>query len=202
MALTREPSGRRASTIGELSSTRRPTRLTIRSMTRSRWRIVLERRRDTFEYAAALDEHVSYVLTRMSLIVGSRSSGSSGTESEDVVEDFGKQGFPLRQAERSRFLRQQLREQRTDFAFGSGTLHMRERFEIQSYRAACDGRWRAARDTDVEQSPEPGAAAGAMLGAAALRMIGYHIEASRWRPSDDAFNREVPRLHRDPRSVW
>ena len=33
-ALTREPSGRRASTIGELSSIRRPTPLTIRSITR------------------------------------------------------------------------------------------------------------------------------------------------------------------------
>ena len=38
IALTREPSGRRASTIGELSSTRRPTALTMRSMTRIRWR--------------------------------------------------------------------------------------------------------------------------------------------------------------------
>ena len=36
IALTREPSGRRASTIGELSSMRRPTPLTMRSMTRSR----------------------------------------------------------------------------------------------------------------------------------------------------------------------
>jgi hypothetical protein len=35
-ALTREPSGSRASTIGELSSMRRPTPLTIRSITRSR----------------------------------------------------------------------------------------------------------------------------------------------------------------------
>ena len=34
-ALTREPSGSRASTIGDDSSTRRPTRQTIRSMT---WR--------------------------------------------------------------------------------------------------------------------------------------------------------------------
>ena len=32
MAFTREPSARRASTIGELSSTRRPTRDTMRSM--------------------------------------------------------------------------------------------------------------------------------------------------------------------------
>ena len=35
-AFTREPSGRRASTIGEDSSTRRPTRETIFSMMRSR----------------------------------------------------------------------------------------------------------------------------------------------------------------------
>ena len=38
IALTREPSGRRASTIGEDSSTRRPTRDTMRSMICSRWR--------------------------------------------------------------------------------------------------------------------------------------------------------------------
>ena len=36
MAFTREPSGRRASTIGEASSTRRPMRLMILSMMRSR----------------------------------------------------------------------------------------------------------------------------------------------------------------------
>ena len=37
MAFTREPSGRRASTIGDVSSTRRPTRETMRLMMRSRW---------------------------------------------------------------------------------------------------------------------------------------------------------------------
>ncbi len=36
IALTREPSGKRASTIGDDSSTRRPTRLTMRSMIASR----------------------------------------------------------------------------------------------------------------------------------------------------------------------
>ena len=78
MAFTREPSARRASTIGELSSTRRPIRLTIRSMTRSRWasswNVAVTRsstpRRSTNTFR--------YVLTRMSLIVGSRSSGSRG----------------------------------------------------------------------------------------------------------------------------
>ena len=37
MAFTREPSGRRASTYGEDSSMRRPMRLMILSMIRSRW---------------------------------------------------------------------------------------------------------------------------------------------------------------------
>ena len=37
IAFTREPSGRRASTIGEASSMRRPTCDTILSMMRSRW---------------------------------------------------------------------------------------------------------------------------------------------------------------------
>ncbi|MNC88227.1 hypothetical protein D3C83_40220 [compost metagenome] len=36
-ALTRLPSARRASTIGELSSIRRPTPATMRLMIRSRW---------------------------------------------------------------------------------------------------------------------------------------------------------------------
>ena len=37
MAFTREPSGRRASTIGEDSSTRRPTAATIFSITARYW---------------------------------------------------------------------------------------------------------------------------------------------------------------------
>ena len=36
-AFTREPSGSRASTMGLISSTRRPMRETMRSMTRSKW---------------------------------------------------------------------------------------------------------------------------------------------------------------------
>ena len=47
IALTREPSARRASTIGELSSILRPTPLTMRSMTRSRclssWNVAVTR---------------------------------------------------------------------------------------------------------------------------------------------------------------
>ena len=43
MALTREPSGRRASTMGEDSSTRRPTRDTMRSMIFFKWSLSLKR---------------------------------------------------------------------------------------------------------------------------------------------------------------
>jgi hypothetical protein len=49
MALTREPSGRRASTMGEDSSTRRPTRETMRSMICSRWR---SSRKEVLTFAA------------------------------------------------------------------------------------------------------------------------------------------------------
>ena len=43
IAFTREPSGSRASTMGEVSSTRRPTRETIRLMMRSRWSLSANR---------------------------------------------------------------------------------------------------------------------------------------------------------------
>ena len=78
MALTREPSGSRASTIGEDSSTLRPTRDTMRSMICSRWR-------SSRNAASALCSRPpfsmktwSLSLTRMSEIFWSLSSGSSG----------------------------------------------------------------------------------------------------------------------------
>ncbi len=43
MAFTREPSGSLASTMGESSSTRRPTRETMRLMMRSRWALSAKR---------------------------------------------------------------------------------------------------------------------------------------------------------------
>ena len=54
-ALTRLPSGRRASTSGLASSTRRPTRPTILSMVRRRWASSAEVRVDRVELAVALD---------------------------------------------------------------------------------------------------------------------------------------------------
>ena len=55
-ALTREPSGRRASTSGLASSMRRPTRPTILSMTRRRCASLREAGVDRVDLARALDE--------------------------------------------------------------------------------------------------------------------------------------------------
>ncbi len=55
IAFTREPSGRRASTIGDDSSTRRPTCETILSMMRSRCALSTNAAFGPLELAAALD---------------------------------------------------------------------------------------------------------------------------------------------------
>src|SRR5438132_973288 len=78
MALTRLPSGKRASTIGDVSSTRRPTFDTIRSMICSRWSLS----RNLTSLFSILPRRSTYTfcgpLIRMSLMVGSLSSTSSG----------------------------------------------------------------------------------------------------------------------------
>ena len=56
MALNREPLGSRASTIGEVSSTRRPTRETIRSMIWSRCSLSRKTTSDLLDPALLLDE--------------------------------------------------------------------------------------------------------------------------------------------------
>ena len=55
MALTREPSGRRASTIGDASSMRRPTRETMLVDDPADVRVVEERAVGQLELAGALD---------------------------------------------------------------------------------------------------------------------------------------------------
>ena len=55
MALTREPSARRASTIGEDSSTRRPTRDTMLSMICIRWALSLNVEAGGLQLSGMLD---------------------------------------------------------------------------------------------------------------------------------------------------
>ena len=71
MAFTREPSARRASTMGEDSSTRRPTRETMRSMICIRCDVVFEgqawsaracRRFSDVDAVVAIDQNVGDVV--------------------------------------------------------------------------------------------------------------------------------------------
>ena len=101
-------------------------------MTRSRWRIVLERRGDALEDAPALDEDVAVGVDEHVADARVAQQRLERTETEDVVQDFGKERFALRQAERRRFFRQQLRQQRANLAFRLRALDVRERFEVQA----------------------------------------------------------------------
>ena len=78
MAFTRDPSARRASTMGLVSSTRRPIRPTMRSMICRRWALSRNVTSDRSSLPLRSQKMRSHRLTRMSLIVGSLSSVSSG----------------------------------------------------------------------------------------------------------------------------
>ena len=78
IALTRLPSGRRASTIGEASSIRRPTCETILSMIRSRWALSANDTSVRSIRPSRSTKTMSCRLTMTSVIESSRSSSSSG----------------------------------------------------------------------------------------------------------------------------
>ena len=131
IALTREPSGRRASTIGELSSTRRPTRADDAVDDAHQVLVVLERRRQPLEHAAALDVDL---LVRVDQDVADRRVAQQRLErpeAEDLVEDVAEDrsrslmlsGVPL--------FGDQLEEQRPDFRLGARAVGRRQRLEVQ-----------------------------------------------------------------------
>ena len=78
IAFTRLPSGRRASTIGDDSSMRRPTCETILSMIRSRWALSAKVVGERSSLPSRSMKIRSKLLTMTSVTVSSRSSGSSG----------------------------------------------------------------------------------------------------------------------------
>ena len=77
-ALTRDPSGRRASTIGLASSTRRPSGARMRSITCRRWASSWKRASTGAMRPARSTNTRSGPQTITSVTAGSRSSGSSG----------------------------------------------------------------------------------------------------------------------------
>ena len=78
IALKREPLGRRASTIGEVSSTRRPTRETIRSMIWSRCSLSRKTTSDRWIRPSFSTKIFFGPLIMMSAILSSLSRSSSG----------------------------------------------------------------------------------------------------------------------------
>src|SRR5262249_37280281 len=99
-AFTREPSGRRASTSGDDSSTRRPTRETTFSMMRSRWAASLNSHGGAVQFAAAL--HV-YQTRGGHQNIGDRRILQQRLErpqAEYLIENFLDNAVLLHQAER------------------------------------------------------------------------------------------------------
>ena len=78
MALIRDPSASRASTMGEDSSTRRPTAWTMRSMIRRYWCGVVKMMSLRWILPLRSIQISSYALHMISVIVLSASSASSG----------------------------------------------------------------------------------------------------------------------------
>ena len=100
MAFTREPSGRRASTIGEDSSTLRPTRDTMRSMICSRWR---SSRNDVSTFCSIPPRSIktwSLSFTRMSEMVGIAQQRLQRTQAEDFIQQIGLDLLLLFKAQR------------------------------------------------------------------------------------------------------
>ena len=114
-ALTRLPSARRASTIGEDSSIRRPTAETIFWMMRSRCFSSLNRDGARFEHAVALDEHL---IVAVDQDVGDRrilEQRLERPEAEQLVEHVADELLALGLVERLVLLRELLGDDVADF---------------------------------------------------------------------------------------
>ena len=93
--------------------------------------VVLERRRQPFELALALDVHQ---LVGVDQDVRDRwvaQQRLERTKSEDLVDDVAEDRFALGHAQRHAFFGNQVEQQRPDFGFGTWPLDRRQRFEVQ-----------------------------------------------------------------------
>ena len=93
--------------------------------------VVLERRRQPFELAAALDVDV---LVGVDQDVADRRVAQQRLErpeAEDLVDDVGEDRLALGHAERHALFGDQVEEQRADFRLGARALGRGERLEVQ-----------------------------------------------------------------------
>ena len=101
IALTREPSCSRASTIGLDSSMRRPTELTMRSMICIRWRSSLKVIAGFLEQAVPLDVDLVVAVDQDVRDVAVLEQRLERPEAEQLVEDVDDQVLALEEAERA-----------------------------------------------------------------------------------------------------
>ena len=94
-ALTRLPSGSRASTMGLASSTRRPTRATILSMVRRRWPSSVKPASDGYRRPLALDVDLIVPVDHDLGDLGVAQVGLERAVAEDVVGDLLRDPRPV-----------------------------------------------------------------------------------------------------------
>ena len=126
-ALTRLPSARRASTIGEDSSIRRPTAETIFWMIRSRCRSSLKRTGRRLEHAVALDEDLGVAVDQDVGDGRVLEQRLERPEAEQLVEDVADQLLALGLVERLVLLRELLVDDVADFRLDLLARHLVER---------------------------------------------------------------------------
>ncbi len=134
IALTREPSLRRASTIGLDSSMRRPTELTIRSMICSRWRLSLNTIVGGLEPAVPLDVDLVVPVHEDVGDVRVAQQRLERAEAEQLVQDVDDQALALDEAERGRprFLPDHLDDQVADLGLGLLARQSVQPLEVQA----------------------------------------------------------------------
>ena len=118
--------------MGEDSSTRRPTRETMRSMICMRCWIVFEGQAGEFKFAGALDvDPVEAVDQNVGdgVVLEQR---FERTEAEDFVEDFAGEAFAFGEAERNGFVVDGVADEDEDFFAGGVAVGAAEFFEIQA----------------------------------------------------------------------
>src|SRR5918994_1987905 len=94
--------------------------------------VVLERRRQPFELALALDVHVLVGVDQDVAHRGVAQQRLERAQPEDFVDDVGEEGLALAHAERGAFLGDQLEEQRPNLRFGARAVRGCERLEVQA----------------------------------------------------------------------
>ena len=178
IALTRDPSGRRASTIGELSSMRRPTPLTMRSMTRSRcWssgrppapvRACRNARRTP---AVRVDQDVADGLVAKQWL--------QRTKPEDFVDDIAQNGRARHRQRHARF-GDERRHQRADFRLDllRSAVASFSRFSfVSSLRWTLPRTSSARRALSTGSTPEPSAGSDPGAGLSG----GFVVTGVAWR---------------------